>query len=68
MIQYFKRRLELLGFWIFSELYLPDSGFGISSFCKSVCGFTAVGSLNRQKMQKKRKKEKKLRTFKKSYL
>ena len=59
MIQYFKRRLELLGFWIFSELYLPDSGFGISSFCKSVCG---------QKMQKKRKKEKKLRTFKKSYL
>lgn len=57
MIQYFKRRLELLGFWIFSELYLPDSGFGISSFCKSVCGFTAVWSLNRQKMQKKEKKK-----------
>lgn len=64
MMQYCQLRLELLGFWIF--LNLPNSGFGISSFCKSGCGFTTFGSLNRQKLQKEkytRNIKKKQKTF-----
>lgn len=59
MIQYFKLRLELLGFWIFSELYLPDSGFGISSFCKSVWIHRCWEPKSTKAAKKKRKKKRK---------
>lgn len=55
MMQHGQRRLELLGLRIFSELTWLTLVLGSPVFV-SVCGFTAVGSLNQQKLQKKKEK------------
>lgn len=61
MMQYCQLRLELLGFWIF--LNLPNSGFGISSFCKMCVDSPLLGA----EVGKSCKKEKTLRTLRKTF-